>query len=57
MVDAGGKTVWSAADRLLTLGNPVEGRPGEALRNDAKAIEGAFRAAARHVSASIVKEL
>jgi len=57
MVDPTGKPVWSASDRLLTLGNPVGARPGEQLRNDPKAVEGAFRAAARHISASIVKEL
>jgi hypothetical protein len=57
MADASGKTVWSASDRLLPLGNLVEGRPGDELRNDAKAIENAWRAAARHVSANIVREL
>jgi hypothetical protein len=57
MADASGKTVWSTSDRLLPLSNPVEGRPGEQLRNDPRAVESALRAAAKHVSASIVKEL
>ena len=57
MADASGKTVWSASDRLLSLGNPVEARPGEQLRNDPRAVEGVLRAAAKHVAASIVKEL
>jgi len=57
MVDAGGKTVWSAGDRLLSLGNPVEARPAEELRNDARAIENGLRAAARHIAGNIAKEL
>lgn len=57
MTDTSGKTVWNAGDRLLTLGNPIEARPGEALRNDHKAIEAVWREAARHLSAAILKEL
>ena len=57
MVDPAGKPVWSASDRLLTLGNPVEARPGEALRNDARAIEAVWREAAKHLSTMILKEL
>jgi hypothetical protein len=57
MLDASGKTVWSASDRVLTLGNPVEGQPGEAMRNDAKAIEASLRAAAKHISTNVVNEL
>jgi len=57
MHDASGRTVWSASDRLLTLGNPVPGRPGEDLRNDPKAIENAWREAAKVVSANIVGQL
>jgi hypothetical protein len=57
MVDAGGKTAWSAGDRLLTLGNPIEGQPGDQLRNVARAIENILRAAATHIAANIAKEL
>jgi hypothetical protein len=57
MVDASGKAVWSASDRLLTLGNPIEAVPGEEMRNSPTAIEKAWRAAARHLSAQILKEL
>ena len=57
MADAAGKTVWSASDRVLSLGNPVDALPGEQLRNDAQAIERVLRAAAKHVSAGIVREL
>ena len=57
MLDASGKVAWSASDRVLTLGNPVEGQPGEAMRNDAKAIEKALREAAKHITTNIVNEL
>jgi len=57
MVDDSGKTVWRASDRVSPLGNPVEGLPAEEIRNHAKAIENAWRAAARHISGNIVKEL
>ena len=57
MTDAYGKIVWSAGDRVLPLGNPVEGLPAEEIRDDAKAIERAWRAAAKYVSESIVREL
>lgn len=57
LVDGSGRTLWSASDRLLTLGNPVEAVPGEEMRNSAAAIEKAWRAAARHLSATLLKEL
>ena len=57
MVDASGKTIWKASDRVAILGNPVEGLPAEEIRNDPKAIENAWRAAAKHISANIVNEL
>ena len=57
MADASGKTVWAASDRVLSLGNPVEARPGEQLRNDPRGVESVLRAAAKHVSMTIVKEL
>jgi hypothetical protein len=53
--DAGGNLLWTANDRLLTLGNPVEGLPPEKIQNDPVAMEGAWRAAARHLAASIAK--
>lgn len=54
--DAAGKLVWSADDRLLTLGNPVEPAEPEAIRNDPKAMEASWRAAAKHLAASIVAQ-
>jgi len=57
MKDPAGRVLWSASDRISTLGNPVEGRPADEIRNDARAIEAAWRAAARHVSANILKDL
>jgi hypothetical protein len=57
MTDASGKVVWSAGDRVLPLGNPVEGLPAEEIRDDAKAIERAWRAVAKYISESIVREL
>jgi hypothetical protein len=52
--DAAGKLVWSADDRLLTLGNPVEPSEPDAIRNDPRAMEASWRAAARHLAAAIV---
>jgi hypothetical protein len=57
MVDASGKIVWRASDRVSPLGNPVEGLPAEEMRNDPKAIEDAWRAAAKHISARFVGQL
>ena len=52
--DASGKLQWSASERVLPLGNPVEGSDPETIRNDPKAMEAAWRAAARHIAAAIV---
>ncbi len=52
--DTSGKVVWSADDRLLTLGNPVEPAEPEAIRSDPKAMEASWRAAAKHLAAAIV---
>lgn len=54
--DAAGKLVWSADDRLLTLGNPVEPAEPESIRNDPKAMEASWRAAAKHLAAAIVAQ-
>jgi len=53
--DATGNLVWSASDRLLTLGNPVEAVEPEKIQNDPAAMESAWRAAARHLAAEIFK--
>jgi hypothetical protein len=42
---------------VVWVGKPVEARPGEQLRNDPKGVESVLRAAAKHVAASIVREL
>jgi hypothetical protein len=53
--DADGKLVWSASERVLPLGNPVEPLSPEAVRSDPKAMEAAWRGAARHIAAEIAK--
>ena len=54
MKDAAGKVIWSARDFTTTLGNPVEAVEPEAIRNDPKVMEAAWRAAAKHLAAAIV---
>ena len=53
--DAQGKLVWSSSERVLPLGNPVEPLSPDAVRNDPKAMEAAWRGAARHIAAEIAK--
>jgi len=53
--DGSGALLWSASDRLMPLGNPVEGLPPEKLQNDPAAMEGAWRAAARYLAAELAK--
>ena len=55
MKDASGKVLWSAQEHTRPLGNPVEPAEPEAIRNDPKAMEGAWRAAARHIAAQIAQ--
>lgn len=54
IIDAGGKLVWSASERLLTLGNPVEPVKPEAMRDDPALIERTWRAAAKYLAANIL---
>lgn len=51
--DSSGRTVWGVSDRILSLGNPVEPVDPELIRNDAKAMESAWRAAAKHLALAI----
>ena len=53
--DSGGVLVWSASDRTMPLGNPVEAVEPEKIQNDPAAMEGAWRAAARHLAAELMK--
>jgi hypothetical protein len=55
MKDASGKLVWSATERILTLGNPVEGITPEAMQKDPQLIEQAWRASLRYLAAEIIK--
>ena len=53
--DAAGNVLWSSSERLLPLGNPVEPLSPETVRGDPKAMEAAWRGAARHIAAEIAK--
>lgn len=53
LTDAAGKMLWSATDRVLTLGNPVEPVTPEELR-DPKVAERQWRLAARHLATSLM---
>ena len=51
--DASGKLLWSAQEHTRPLGNPVEPAEPDSIRNDPKAMEGSWRAAAKHIAAAI----
>jgi len=53
--DTAGKVLWSAQERTHPLGNPVEPAEPEAILNDPKAMEAAWRAAAKYVASAIVE--
>jgi hypothetical protein len=55
LTDASGKVVWSASERLLTLGNPVEPIKPEAMRDDPKLIEAKWRAAVKYLADNLMK--
>lgn len=55
VTDSSGKVVWSASERLSTLGNPIEPIKPEAMRDDPKLIEAKWRDAARYVAENIAK--
>jgi hypothetical protein len=54
LLDGAGKLLWSASDRLLTLGNPVEPATPEELRDDPKRIEEKWRLALRHLATNLM---
>jgi hypothetical protein len=51
---SGGKVLWSASERLLTLGNPVEPVTPQALREDPKLIDRQWRLAVRHIATNLI---
>jgi hypothetical protein len=55
VTDASGKMVWSASERILTLGNPVEEIKPEQMRDDPKLIEAKWRAALKYLADNIIK--
>ncbi len=57
MADASGNVLWRATENLMPLGNPVDGIPADELRTNPKAIETAWRAAAKHIAARMVEAL
>jgi len=57
MVDVTGKVIWSARDSVQILGNPAESMSLEAMREDPKRIEDAWRKASRQIAINIAKTL
>ena len=57
MVDATGKVIWSARDNVQILGNPAAPMSLEAMREDPKRIEDAWRKASRQIARNIAKTL
>lgn len=55
VTDSSGKVVWSASERILTLGNPVEAIKPEEMRDNPKLIEAKWRAALKYLAENIVK--
>lgn len=57
MVDATGKVIWRARDSVLTLRNPAASMSLEAMRDDPKRIEDAWRKASIRIAGNIAKTL
>ena len=57
MVDAAGKVIWSANDNVPILGGPVAPMSLEAMHEDPKRIEEAWRIAAKRIAGNIAKDL
>jgi len=57
MVDVTGKVIWSARDNVLPLGNPAAPMSLEAMRDNPKRIEDAWRIAAKRIAGNITKAL
>ena len=57
MVDVTGKVIWSARDNVLPLGNPAVPMSLEAMRDNPKRIEDAWRIAAKRIAGNITKAL
>ena len=57
MVDATGNVIWSASDRVLPLRNPVAPMSLEAMRDNPKRIEDAWRRASKRIAENIAKTL
>jgi hypothetical protein len=55
--DATDKVVWMASDHVHPLGNPVAPMSLEAIRDNPKLIEDAWRRASRRIATNIVKRL
>lgn len=53
MVDLAGKVIWSANDNVLTIRNPAPPMTLQAMRDDPKRIEDAWRRAAKHIAGRI----
>lgn len=53
MKDASGRVIWTSSEATRPLGNPVEAAEPAAIQSDPKAMEGSWRAAARHIAAAI----
>ncbi len=57
MLDAAGKVIWSASDTVLPLKNPAAPMTLEAMRDNPKRIEDAWRSAARRIAGNIARAL
>lgn len=52
--DASGRVLWSAADRTMPLGNPVEAIDADEIKKNAVAREAAWRGAAKALAVKLV---
>lgn len=54
MRDASGRMLWSATERVMPLGNPVESVDAEVIKSNPAAREAAWRAAAKALAVKLV---
>lgn len=57
LIGRDGKTIWSASDSVLTLGNPAEGKTPDEFNANPKLIGDAWRTAVKAVMADITSHM
>jgi hypothetical protein len=57
IVDATGRVMWLASDSVLPLGNPVAPMSLEAIRDNPRLIEDAWRGASRQIARNLMSNL